>query len=132
VTVVLKIKANIELTKPMFGVGVHTSDFVYLATDHSDQSMYALTMRPGIYEIRCSIKRFPFLPGVYALKVGVAAGDFVRTVFYAENVFFFRVRLREEKRTQAMQEGVISLDAKWSGERIEEQHAPTALVANAS
>lgn len=115
VTVTLKYRVNVELLKPVFGLGVHTPDFVYLATDHSDGSMQSVKMAPGLYDIKCRIKRFPFLPGVYALKVGVATGDFVSTVFYAENVFFFRVALGAGKRTQAMQEGVISLDTEWSG-----------------
>jgi lipopolysaccharide transport system ATP-binding protein len=118
VTVVLTFKANVELLKPMFGLGVHTTDFVYLTTDHTEQSMHALAMTPGIYEVRCKIRRFPFLPGVYALRVGIALGEFFAPVFYAENVFFFQVMSRENKRTQAMQEGFISWESAWSASRV--------------
>jgi hypothetical protein len=114
VTVVLTCKANVLLAKPMFGLGVHTTDFVYLTTDHSEESMHSLAMTPGIYEVRCKIRRFPFLPGVYALRVGIAVGEFVAPVFYAENVFFFQVISRENKRTQAMQEGFVSWESTWS------------------
>jgi ABC-type polysaccharide/polyol phosphate transport system ATPase subunit len=125
VTVVLKYKTNVELKKAVFGVGVHTTDFLYLATDHSDDSM---NMTPGVYEIRCMIKRFPFLPGTYALRVGIAVGEFFRAVFYAENVFTFRVSTREGKRTQPMHEGVVSWDSEWSGVKIDDR--PVSAVVD--
>ena len=120
ITIVLKYKSNVELKKAVFGMGVHTTDFIYLATEHSDASIDAFDIVPGNYEIRCVIKKLPFLPGVYALRVGLRGGELTRLVFYAENVFFFRVVLSEGARTQAMQEGVISLESTWSGVRLHE------------
>lgn len=121
ITVVLRYRSNVELKKAVFGVGVHTTDFIYLATEHSDASIDAFDIVPGDYEIRCVIKKLPFLPGVYALRVGLRGGELTRLVFYAENVFFFRVVLSEGARTQAMQEGVISLESSWFGVRLHEQ-----------
>jgi lipopolysaccharide transport system ATP-binding protein len=133
-TVALRFKVNTTLTKPAFGIGVHTSDFVYLATDHCE-NLKNMMLTPGIYEIRCKVKGFPFLPGVYALKVGLAAGEFATTVFYTENASFFRVTTAEgQERTQAMQEGVVEWDSTWSGEKLEATNAPyaapLALLAN--
>jgi lipopolysaccharide transport system ATP-binding protein len=123
VTIVLKYKVNTLLKKASFGIGVHTSDFVYLATDHSENSRFMLELSPGHYEIKCHVKGFPFLPGVYALRVGVAVGEFVSPVFYAENAFFFRVKPSEHKRTQAMQEGFVTWASAWSGNRIEQPYS---------
>jgi ABC-type polysaccharide/polyol phosphate transport system ATPase subunit len=130
VTVVLKYKVNVPVKKAVFGVGVHTTDFVYLATDHSDD--YSMDMAPGLYAIRCTIKRFPFLPGTYALRVGIAGGEFSRAVFYAENAFFFRVSTREGKRTQRMHEGVVSWESQWSGGRLEHEDVSAALTESSA
>jgi ABC-type polysaccharide/polyol phosphate transport system ATPase subunit len=119
VTVSVKYRVKVHLNNPLFGVGVHTSDFVFITTDHSYGTFSGLKMTPGIYEAKCHVTAFPLLPGVYALKVGLAAGEYSSTVFHAENVFFFRVALREGKRTQAMQEGFFAWESKWSAARIE-------------
>jgi lipopolysaccharide transport system ATP-binding protein len=120
ITVVLTIRANTLLPQPMFGIGVHTTDFIYLATEHSEHTMLAHEMVPGIHEVRCNIPEFPFLPGVYALSIGIAVGTFVTPVFYNENAFFFQVIPQEQKRTQAMQEGFVSCGSQWSAKRVTE------------
>jgi lipopolysaccharide transport system ATP-binding protein len=127
VTVVITCRANVHLRKPRFGIGVHTTDFLYLATGNSEESLYGLDMPPGVYQVRCRIKKFPFLPGVYALRLGIDSGEFSATLFYAENVFLFQVVLGELKLADCVREGVVGWDSDWSGETIEEL-SPTADV----
>jgi hypothetical protein len=123
VTVVIRYKANVYLPKPHFGLGVHTTDFIYLVTDHSDDELYSLEMTPGIYEVRCNICKFPLLPGVYALRLGVSVGQYIAPVFYAESVYFFQVIPTEKRRSAAMQEAFVAWTSTWSAERQEDHRA---------
>jgi hypothetical protein len=118
ITVVIKCRAKVELQKPSFGVGVHTTDFVYLATDNTGDSMHGLKMVPGVYEIRCRIRHLPFLPGVYALRLGISAGSLSAQVFYGENLFFFQVISPSVKKAELMREGVVAWEAEWSAGRV--------------
>lgn len=112
-TVVLEYLAHKELINPVFGVGVHTTDFLYLATHHSDKQIHLPKIAPGKFKMLCKITHFPFLPGAYSLRVGIAVGEMASTAFYAENVFQFQVVIEDEKRTEAMREGFVDLDAEW-------------------
>jgi ABC-type polysaccharide/polyol phosphate transport system ATPase subunit len=118
VTVVVRIKVNVDVHNPSFGVGVHTTDFVYLATDNTGNSLHPLTMTPGLYDVRCKIRQFPFLPGVYALRLGITAGELSAPLFYAENLVFFQVMPDEGKRAEAMREGIVAWESEWNAERV--------------
>lgn len=56
VTFVFKCRANSHLTKPTFGIGVHTTDFVYLASSATIDSTFVPELSPGEHEIRCRIR----------------------------------------------------------------------------
>ena len=114
VTISVRFKINVALQKPTLGLGVHTTDFVYLATVNTEDSIVIPDLLPGIYVINCRVNKFPFLPGVYALRLGFAAGEFSSVLFYSENVFFYQVIPRENRRTQAMQEGFVLFPTDWS------------------
>lgn len=107
-------KANTELEKPHFGIGIHTTDFLYLATHITEDQFTDTTLGPGVHKIHCSIVAFPFLPGVYSIRLGMSVGDMTVPVFYAENVLSFQVTLKSGLRSQAMQEGFVELNARWN------------------
>lgn len=113
VTVLIKYKINKALAKPVFGIGVETADLLYLTAIHSNERIKEAVLQPGIYELRCKIDNFPFLPGVYSLCAGVSVGELYRTAFYAEGVFHFQVKAEKVKWAQSMREGFIKLDADW-------------------
>ena len=114
VTVSILLKANAALTKPNFGLGVHTTDFLYLATHQSEERFADVSLSPGRFEIRCKLRHFPFLPGVYSLRFGVAVGDMYNTIFYAENVLEFQVITTNVDRNDADRQGFVALDANWT------------------
>ncbi|OEU66621.1 MAG: polysaccharide/polyol phosphate ABC transporter ATP-binding protein [Desulfobacterales bacterium PC51MH44] len=113
VTVSLSFRARVELVKPAFGVGIHTTDFLFLANDESIEKLGPVTIAPGTFRVQCHIRKFPLLPGVYSLRVGVAIGELCSAAFYAENLFHFRVQAKEINRTRAMHQGFIPLDTNW-------------------
>lgn len=63
-----------KLVRPKFGIGVHTSDFLYLTTYDSRYEIEMPELEPGEHEAVCHIARMPFTPGVYSLRLGVSGG----------------------------------------------------------
>ena len=104
-----------DLPDPIFSIGVHTTDFLYLATSQSIGSLSTETLLPGHYVLSYAIHRFPFLPGVYSLRLGVALGGTFQPVFYSENVLSFQVSGKQINRAVQSQyrEGFVGLEGEW-------------------
>ena len=113
VTFNLHFKVNTLIEQPNFGFGIHTTDFLYLATEITEEKLKDKTLIPGKYTVAIDIPSFPLLPGVYSVRVGVEAGKIPRNIFYEESLFHFQVKNITEERTQAMSEGFVSLNGKW-------------------
>jgi lipopolysaccharide transport system ATP-binding protein len=113
VTLSLLYEARAPLINPIFGVGIHTQDFLYLATKDSDDSLKVPRIGPGVFRVECRIARFPLLAGVYSLRLGVGIGEFTRTAFYAENVLQFQVEPAAATREQTMRDGFVALETGW-------------------
>jgi lipopolysaccharide transport system ATP-binding protein len=101
------------LAHPKFGIGVHTSDFLYLTTYDSRYEIEMPELAPGEHEAVCRISRMPFTPGVYSLRLGVSGGGVEKTIFYGENLLNFHVDGEERFRNVVGSEGLILLDAQW-------------------
>lgn len=113
-TVRLRFKVAKELEDVTFGVGVHTTDFIYLTTHNSEGQLYVRRLEPGICVAECAIAALPLLPGVYSLRVGVTAGAVAGAVFYGENLLHFQVVSNPERPLPvSMRNGFFVLDAKW-------------------
>jgi ABC-type polysaccharide/polyol phosphate transport system ATPase subunit len=112
VTFVLRYKATDTLKKNViFGVGIHTNDFLYLADkDTEDDGLITQDIQPGIFTVRCKVRNFPLLQGVYSLRLGVAVGPVYRIAYYAEGVHPFEVKGQQKLRPQ----GFIALDTDWT------------------
>jgi len=111
VTVELQFAAHTKLSNVIFGVGVHTTDFLYLADkDTEDDGIVYDEVLPGQITVRCRIREFPILPGTYCFRVGVAVGPVYRIAFYAENLHPFQVTGRHSTRPQ----GFFPLELEWS------------------
>ena len=104
-----------NIPNPVFGFGFHTTDFVYLATTQSLNQIDQPILRPGRYRIRFHLDRMPLLPGVYAVRIGVALGDAFQSLFYVENAA--QVRVVDERLNRAIHaadgEGFIHLEGSW-------------------
>ncbi|MBD9361075.1 ABC transporter ATP-binding protein [Methylomonas sp. EbB] len=114
VTFNLKFKINNILEHPNFGFGIHTTDFLYLATEITEEKYKDQILSPGNYTLSIRIPNFPFLPGVFSIRVGVQAGKIARNIFYQENILPFQVKNTTEERTQSMSEGFIHLNGNWN------------------
>lgn len=109
-------KVNKPLEAPIFGLGVHTTDFLYLATSQSIGQLTPGNLAPGTYTLSYKVRSFPFLPGVYSLRLGVALDSSFQPVFYSENVIPLQVIAPYINRAVASgtNEGFVSLDGVWS------------------
>ncbi len=115
VTVLIRIDVKSNLIKPVFGVGVHTTDFLYLASERSAGQLCLAALAPGVHEIRCRIEHFPLLPGVYSLRMSIAAGELSSEIFYGENLCHFQVIVADDAERSALQgEGFLRLNASWT------------------
>ncbi|HWQ94357.1 MAG TPA: ABC transporter ATP-binding protein [Gammaproteobacteria bacterium] len=113
----VKIQLNFEVTKeirvPIFGIGIHTTDFIYLATQHSINQLKLDHLEAGHHVLTFDIPSFPFMPGVYSLRAGVAEGSGARTIFYAENLLHLQV-VSDNAEDRTWNEGLVSLSGIWS------------------
>ena len=97
----------------IFGIGIHTTDFVYLADrDSEDDERVVPAVDVGPFVVRCRIERFPLLPGTYSFRVGVAVGEVYRIAYYEEGVFPFQVISRRTQRLQSF----VPLHIEWEFE----------------
>jgi len=124
----VKLKINFlvknRLRKPVFGVGFHTTDLLYLATDQSIEDINIDELIPGTYEVFFEIKRFPFLPGNYSVRVGVVLGDFFQPIYYAENLCPIQVTTQELNRALVshINDGFVGLETTWNLKLVPTSH----------
>lgn len=121
-------RVNRALPDPVFGLGIHTTDFLYLATSQSLGKLAPGNLTPGIYTLIYKVRSFPFLPGIYSLRLGVALAASFQPVLYSENVLPIQVVDPHINRavTSAQNEGFVALDGEWS--LIARDHAPPMVV----
>ena len=106
-------KALQPIVNPSIGLGIHTTDFLYLATHGSEGQCHHDQLAPGIYEARCRIASFPFMPGVYSIRLGINGGEISSALYYAENLLNFQVEATEGQRSKWGAEGFVALTAHW-------------------
>ena len=106
VTVKLVFEAKSALNTPTFGVGIHTTDLLFLATQGSEDKLDLETIAPGVFTVLFHIERLPFLPGVYSLRVGVSVGELRSVALYAEGIIQFQVESACINRARTMNEGL--------------------------
>jgi hypothetical protein len=78
------------------------------------------------------IRSFPFLPGVYSLRLGVALAGSFQPVFYSENVIPIQVVAPQINRAavSGQDEGFVALDGDWELSANHSDRA-TAIAASA-
>jgi lipopolysaccharide transport system ATP-binding protein len=114
VSIRLTFEAKTELQKPIIGLGIHTTDMLFLATEESDAQLSVRTVGPGVFSVLFHIRRFPFLPGVYSVRTGIRIGESGSGIaYYAEGVIQFQVASGTINRARSMNEGFVPLEGSW-------------------
>jgi hypothetical protein len=83
---------------------------LFLATKNSEEQLSLPAIGPGVFTVLFHIARFPFLPGVYSLRVGVAVGELRSVALYAEAIIQFQVESASINRARTMNEGFVPLE----------------------
>src|SRR5262249_49855521 len=96
-------------------IGVHTNDFIYLATEQSYGRLALDQVEPGTYDLEFEVQGLPLLPGTYSIRLGVAGGNAGSAAYYIENAMRFQVVSPELSRpwTAAPDEGFFALHGQW-------------------
>lgn len=113
ITIDFYFEVRKALDFPMFGFGIHTTDLLYLATEITEERYKDIRVEPGTLHLRATIPNMPFLPGSYAIRLGVNCGEITRNIFYAENVATFVVKSNEIGRSQSASEGFVPINVQW-------------------
>lgn len=109
----LDYEAKQRLHNPVFGLGIHTTDFIYIATQQSFTQLEIKQLEPGKHSVEFEIEAFPLKSGVYSIRCGVAEGPGSRTIFYAENLLHFQVLL-DSSVDRNWNDGFVDLQGNWS------------------
>ncbi|NUZ05161.1 ABC transporter ATP-binding protein [Piscinibacter koreensis] len=110
----VRYRVNKAINRPVFGVGVHTTDLLYITTHNSDYEVTLDRLEPGEYESNCRVACCPLIPGVYAIRVGISDGSSTRLLFYGENLVHFQVLDSPASPIlHADRAGFFELDARW-------------------
>jgi len=115
-TLKVRYLAHESIVEPIFGIGIHTSDFIYLSTEQSFGHLEVEAIEPGVHELSFKMKSIPLLPGVYSFRLGIARGKSGGALFYKDNVLNFQITATGISRAwnTAADEGFFALDAEWA------------------
>ena len=114
-TVEVHFRAHKDLRRPVFSMGVHTSDMLYLATHDSDMQLSIDSLTRGEYTIRCTFRRPPLIPGVYSLRLGISENDGTKPAYYGENLLHFQISTEDAlEPPPSSPYGFLALDGHWA------------------
>jgi ABC-type polysaccharide/polyol phosphate transport system ATPase subunit len=113
-TVVIRVRVNKPLVKPIIVFGVHTTDFVYITTAASPHEVRLLEFPCGVVEVKFVVERCPLLPGAYSVRLSLDVEDPIKNIFYGDNLINFTVVSSELQRTSSQCEGFFLLETKWN------------------
>lgn len=83
-------QSNHEVTSPEFVFGVHTTDFVYIASMGTAHIADRPALQLGVNVVDCRIESLALMPGVYFLRVSIM-DRYRREIYYAEMLHPFTV-----------------------------------------
>lgn len=110
----IRLQCKHPLDNVMIGLGIHTTDFVYLTTHNSEITGNRHNLAAGIHDIYLRVHHFPLMPGVYMLRMGITHGETCKPIFYGENLLHLVVQTPQENRVpSSMREGFFVLNANW-------------------
>lgn len=114
IKVLCRFKSENPLQSPTFGIGIHTPDGVFLATENSELVFCDQELQAGTHTLRCVFDASSLLPGVYGLRLGVTTGKFGEVLFYGESLFVFRVASQDMRGGGYGKEGYFGIGSSWS------------------
>ncbi|NWG75115.1 MAG: ABC transporter ATP-binding protein [Rubrivivax sp.] len=101
------------LSKPIFVLGVHTTDFVNVTTTTSGQLFRNESLMPGRYELSACLRKSPLAPGAYSVRLSIDVEDPVKNILYCDALHPFTIRGGSVSRSDPELEGFFLSNADW-------------------
>ena len=112
--ILIEIKCDRPLINPVFSIGVHTVDMLYLTASRSDSFFIDRTIEPGRHLIKCTINSFPLTPGVYSIRMSLIDGLIQHDCFYGEKLATFTVCSEVFEHSIYRNECFLALPSYWT------------------
>jgi hypothetical protein len=96
-----------------FGLGVHTIDFIYLATNNWFDEHTLVNLNAGMVTVIFRIDRILLLPRKYSLRVGVSIGEKHVPIYYSESVTQFQVVAPSASISRIQETGFFIVEGAW-------------------
>jgi hypothetical protein len=106
-------RANRHIARPEIHFGIHTTDFIYIASMGSAHIDDRPDLQPGLNVAECRLHTMPLVPGTYCLRLSILDKN-PRELFYGEmlNVFTVAPTARHVAHLPAL--GFVDIPAEWS------------------
>ncbi len=98
-TLVARLKANKPLIAPICVIGIHTTDFVYIASSTSAEAYRGAARPAGINELKWNIKHISLLSGGYSLRFSLDVEEPIKNLLYRESLCHITVISKDIQRT---------------------------------
>jgi hypothetical protein len=112
----MRLQVRKPLPQPQLLFGFHTIDFFYVWTTASPRDTLPDTLEPGEHTLTLQIPDFPFINGVFSVRVSIDVGEVAKNVFYGESLLYFKVNDPNLIRARPEAEGIVTLPTCWSME----------------
>jgi len=99
-----------RIKNPEIVVGTHTTDFIYLTANSTDNLNNFPDFYPGSYELTCTWPSFPLKAGSYCIRLAVF-DQFRGSIFVEENLLQFQVTNPSESKSPPMR--LLDIDCSW-------------------
>ncbi|ATG90447.1 ABC transporter ATP-binding protein [Methylomonas koyamae] len=109
----LSITCSRPLINPIFSIGIHTVDMLYLTASRSDNHFKHLTIPAGKHTIKCIINSFPLTPGIYSVRLSLTDGLIPNDSFYGEKLTTFTVFSQDFDHSTYRGECFLALPSNW-------------------
>ena len=113
VNIVMTYQVNRPLKQVNFGVGLHTIDFIYLATNNWIDELPLIDLESGEVTVSFRIPSVPLLPRRYSLRGGVSIGEKQVPIYYAEGILQFQVISQNASISASQEAGFLAIQGSW-------------------
>ena len=124
--IVITYQIHNPLKQVNFGLGLHTIDFIYLATNNWVEEFSAVDLDPGMVTLTFRIPCLPLMPRRYSVRLAVYSGDLPVPVYYAEGILNFQVTSPIASISVAQHAGFFAVEGRWS---LTTGQSPSNLVS---
>ena len=111
-SVQLEFMAHTNLDDLEVVLGVHTTDFVYLASATTLSNESKLSLPLGRHTISCRFRDMMLTPGVYSLRLAIRKRSGAM-LWYGENIKPFKVVFGDRSAASIPQLGLIEIPYQW-------------------